>query len=126
MPLQIVERVCGRRPPQDKWGWQLEIRQIAVEILFHKLCYTHIMRIERSFWSAWAQKLQRFGLDEPVATILEAAGPLTGFLAQFLYFGQPFFRSSPGDCQWQALAGMLENQDETRQFVLFLREEEKA
>lgn len=81
------------------------------------------MKFERSFWSEWARILQRWGLDEPVAAILETAGPLNTFLAQFVYFGQPFLSLTPKGNQWQALANMLESQDETRLFASFLREE---
>ena len=74
----------------------------------------------RTFWPAWAHFLQRWGLQEPAAALLEAAGPLTAVLAQVVYFGQPFV---PGR-QGLALAELLEDRQESQAFAAFLREEE--
>ena len=78
----------------------------------------------QTYWPGWARLLQRIGVKQPAAAVLEAAGPLVWFAAQLIYVGQPFLESSPGGGQWQALARLLENQDESRSFAAFLREEE--
>ena len=84
------------------------------------------MQPDRSFWNEWALNLQRWGLREMVAALLDAAGPLTIFLAQFVYMGQPFLHGIlPGD-RLQAIAQLFENPDESRSFVNFLREERIA
>lgn len=77
----------------------------------------------QTYWPGWAQFLQRFGLQDPAADVLEAAGPLAWFAAQVVYLGQPFFDGSQRGGQWQALANLLENQEESRSFAAFLREE---
>ncbi len=84
------------------------------------------MQPDRSFWDEWALNLQRLGLREIAASLLDAAGPLTIFLAQAVYIGQPFLRGTlPGD-RLQSLAHLFENPDESRLFVEFLREERIA
>ena len=77
----------------------------------------------QTIWSTWLQSLQRWGLIEPVAALLEGAGPLSMFLAQFVYFGQPFFGRALPEGHWEALARLLEDQDERRSFVGYLRQE---
>ena len=77
----------------------------------------------QTYWTGWAQFLQRFGLQQPAAVLLEAAGPLAWLFAQVVYLGQPFLDGSQNGGQWQALAGLLENQEESRSFAAFLREE---
>jgi hypothetical protein len=80
------------------------------------------MRIERSFWSRWAQFLQHWGLAEIAAVLLDAMGPLNIIFAQFVYIGQPFLGKPGSPNQWEALANLLENQEESRNFAAFLRE----
>ena len=81
------------------------------------------MQEDRSFWPAWAQFLQRRGMEELIATILETAGPVNFLLAQFLYATQPFFSRTLPDGQWQALATLLDDSNESQSFAAFLREE---
>lgn len=76
------------------------------------------------YWSNWAHFLRGFGLQQTAAGLLEAAGPLAWFAAQLVYVGQPFLDGSQPGGQWQALARLLENQEESRSFAAFLREEE--
>ena len=80
------------------------------------------MRIERSFWSRWAQFLQHWGLTEFVASLLETMGPLNILVAQFVFIGQPFLGKAGSPNQWEAIASLLENQEESRTFAAFLRE----
>ena len=77
----------------------------------------------REWWSIWAQKLQRLGLSEPVAALLDAAGPLTTLAAQAIYLGQPLFGSTNPAGGWSTAAEMLADPQECRSFASFLRKE---
>ena len=76
----------------------------------------------RSAWYDWAELLHRHGLENLVAWVLEAAGPLTVLGAQALYLGGPLLRPALTDMQRDTLAGLLEDRDETLAFTAFLRE----
>jgi hypothetical protein len=106
--------------------WKRNTEYAFAVLMFHKICYTNPMPVERSFWSTWAQKLHRMGLDGLSAEVLDAAGPLTTFLAQLVYLGQPFRPRSLTTNEWQALAQMLEDPQESQEFAAFLREEDKT
>ena len=77
----------------------------------------------RSAWPGWAEFLRRYGLENLVAWVLEAAGPLTVLGAQALYMGGPLLRPALTDMQRDALAGLLEDRAEALAFSAFLREE---
>jgi len=81
------------------------------------------MQIDRSFWLGWAHFLQRWGLDEFVALLLESLGPLKIFFAQLVYVGQPLLGRASSNNSWQAVAHLLEDQDESMTFAAFLRQE---
>jgi hypothetical protein len=74
----------------------------------------------RAAWPAWAEFLHRRGLDGLVAWALEAASPLNVLAAQALYFGGSFLRPAFSSEQMEALAGLLEDRDETQAFIAFL------
>lgn len=74
-----------------------------------------------AYWKEWASVLQRTGLTDPAAALLEAAGPLSLLAAQAVHFCQPFIGIQS---QSQALASMLEDPYTCREFVDFLRQEE--
>jgi hypothetical protein len=93
-----------------------------VYTILNNLCYTVTMQ-ERTFWLSWAHFLQRWGVRGLAADLLEAGGPLTIFLSQLVYMGQPLFGRSPADEGWVAFAKMLEDQDEVHSFAAFLRKE---
>jgi hypothetical protein len=90
---------------------------------FINLCYTDSMPKDRSFWPEWARILQHWGVSDLVAVLLEAAGPLHIFLAQAVHAGRPFFGQNIPDERFNALASLFENQEESRSFAAFLREE---
>lgn len=90
-----------------------------------ELCYTGTMQVRQKDWQTWAQILQRWNLSEPVAALLDGAGPLTVLLAQFLHFGQPLLGRLLPAGQWDALAKLLEEQEESRSFAAFLRENDR-
>jgi len=73
----------------------------------------------RADWSQWAESLRRFKLDGLASWLLEAGSPLTLLTAQALYISQPFV----GGKRLDALAHMLEEEEETQAFVHYLRGE---
>jgi hypothetical protein len=91
-------------------------------LIINNLCYTLKMQ-EQSFWLTWLRSLQRWGLVEPASALLEAAGPLSLLLAQFIYLGQPFLGRSGAAAQIDELGRVLENSDHRYAFIQFLRQE---
>jgi hypothetical protein len=97
--------------------------------MFHNLCYTHVemqtdfLPAARDSWPSWAESLRRRGLENLVAWVLEAAGPLTVLGAQVLYLGSPLLRPVVSNKQVDALAGLLEDSRETLAFAAYLRKE---
>lgn len=87
------------------------------------LCYTELMQKDRSFWPEWALFLHQWGLTELAAVFLEAAGPLRVILAQAVYAGRPFVGRAVSADRLVALANLFENQEESRSFAAFIREE---
>lgn len=81
------------------------------------------MQADRTNWSAWVRFLDRWGLGETFAALLESTGPLKLLIAQLVYLGQPLF-SAGSPQKWQAFAGLLENEAESRSFAAFIRKEE--
>ena len=71
-----------------------------------------------AMWTKWAEILASYKAKNFVAWLLEAGEPLTLVGAQLLYFGQPLL----GHKRVENLAQLLENKDETRAFVIFLKE----
>ena len=70
-------------------------------------------------WSQWVDSLRRLKLDGFVAWILEAGAPLTVLGAQAIYISQPFL----GGERTNAIAHMLEDENETQAFARILRGE---
>jgi hypothetical protein len=81
------------------------------------------MESRHAFWSQWARKLQRWGVDQFAAFLLDAAGPLRVLLAQLMVAGSPFFVSRNTQ-EWQALENLLEDPKESSSFASYLRQEE--
>ncbi len=80
------------------------------------------MEAEQQIWQAWVNTLRRHGLGSVVAFLLEAGGPLNMIVAQLVYLGQPLLGSSNHSGQFQALAHLLEDAEQTQFFVTYLRE----
>ena len=83
-----------------------------------------MMNENRKIWQQWAARLQNLGLDEVVATVLEATGPLNFVGAQLVYVGQPVLRGLISTHSLHALANILEDRQNTQDFVRYLREAE--
>jgi len=81
------------------------------------------MQKDRSFWPEWARILHKWGLTEMVAALLEAAGPLNMFMAQVVFAGHPFLSQVVPEERLTALASLFEDQQESRSFAAFIREE---
>lgn len=81
------------------------------------------MQKEHSFWPDWARFLHQWGLAELTAALLDTAGPLNVFLAQMMYAGRPFLSQAVPEERLMALAKLFEDQEESRSFAAFLREE---
>jgi len=73
-------------------------------------------------WHVWADSLRRWGLEELVAGILDALGPLNLLGAQVIFLGQPFLGQMLPDGHWDALAEVLENNRQTKAFTAYLRQ----
>ncbi len=69
----------------------------------------------RAHWLQWAETLHRYQLDGLTSWLLDAGRPLVILSAQVLYMGQPFLGESA-----DALARMLESDEEARAFASFL------
>ena len=80
----------------------------------------------RAYWPGWAKFLHRHGLENLAAWALDAAGPFAALGAQVLYFGGPLFRPTLSSAALNGFASMLEDEEERRSFVGFLREDGKA
>lgn len=74
------------------------------------------MKSTREFWQRWAESLRRYQLHDLVASFLEAGSPLALLGAQAIYFSGGFVKNE----QLNALATLLEDDNETRAFATFL------
>ena len=74
-------------------------------------------------WRSWAQTLHRWGLNEIVASILEAGGPLTFLGSQTVYLIQPFVGGVIPKNHLAGVIDLLDNPIHTDAFVAYLRED---
>ena len=75
------------------------------------------MQTPRPQWSDWASRLHRLKLDSIAAWLLDAGAPFTLLGAQALFIARPFLGP-----QSEALAHLLEEDDDVRAFAAYLRE----
>ncbi len=80
------------------------------------------MNSTREFWKQWAESLRRYQLHDLVASFLEAGSPLALLGSQAIYFSSVFVRNNHLD----ALASMLEDDNETRAFAAYLVSDGRA
>ena len=85
------------------------------------LCYTFHVEDKHTLWRIWSSSLQRWGIQEFAASLLEASGPFNLILAQLVYVGEPFLPSGGDRSNLKALGAMLEDGKETQAFVSYLR-----
>ncbi|MEZ0395365.1 MAG: hypothetical protein ABWK53_02890 [Anaerolineales bacterium] len=84
---------------------------------------THLALERRPSWPVWAKTLRRLGLEDLAIWALEAGAPLALLSAQVLYLGGPLLRPLLSEARLADLAALLENGEEQRAFISFLREE---
>ena len=77
---------------------------------------------DRHIWLAWADILQKWGIKEWAASLLEAAGPLSVLGAQFFYMAQPFLKANSMRPHMDELSRLLDDPQVTQDFVHYLRE----
>ena len=75
---------------------------------------------DKSLWNQWAQILQQYNLVNPILFILESAAPIKILLAQSIFLTSPFLRNST----WDQLPTILEDPQETNEFIKFLKSKE--
>lgn len=80
------------------------------------------MNVYHQIWQEWANKLLAMGLENYVASLLEAVGPLNIVGAQMIYLGQPILRGLIPNKNINALAYLLEDDMHTQKFVALLKE----
>lgn len=71
----------------------------------------------------WAGLLQGWGVHQVAAALLEASGPLKVVGAQLVYLSQPVLRGFLDGGSLSTLAGMLEEPEQTKTFIEFLRKD---
>jgi hypothetical protein len=81
------------------------------------------METNHHIWQVWINSLHRWGLQNLVASFLEAAGPFAILGAQIIYVGEPILDSFVPDTHLQALANVLEDDVQRQAFVAILIEE---
>ena len=75
-------------------------------------------------WINWSNTLQRWNLRGIVASCIDSSGGLSIIIAQLMYFSKPFLGGILQGEDWTDMANMLDNEDDRKSFVSFLREEE--
>jgi hypothetical protein len=80
------------------------------------------MDTNHHIWRVWTNALHRWGLQNLVASFLEAAGPLSVIGAQFVYISEPILDGVMPTGHMRALASMLEDDGHRSEFVNQLRE----
>jgi hypothetical protein len=92
-----------------------------VEKQLRNLCYTLLMSEDQRNWIAWARVLQRWGINDVTASLLESAGSLGMLFAQVLYISQPLLSGTIFSRSIQAFAQVLENPISRKELASFLR-----
>jgi len=80
----------------------------------------------QEIWEDWAASLERWGLGNMVAHLLESAGALNVFIAQLIYFSQPFMNSLLPSGHLRRIANVLEDKDQTKAFTAYLLKGERS
>jgi hypothetical protein len=87
------------------------------------VCYTQIVDDNHQIWEDWVYILHRLGIGDLIASLLESSGSLTMLGAQLVYIGQPILNLILPADQINALVGLLEDEEQRRTFITFLRQE---
>jgi hypothetical protein len=81
------------------------------------------MVFNHHIWQDWSKSLHRWGLHHLTASFLEVSGPLALLGAQAVYLTQPVLTGFIATERLDALADMLEDGEQIREFIVYLREE---
>lgn len=80
------------------------------------------MEKNHHIWRIWSNTLHRWGVEDLVAYLLEAAGPLTVIAAQLIYIGQPILRGLVPEKHLVVLSALLEDDVQRAAFVNYIRD----
>jgi hypothetical protein len=94
------------------------------EAIQKKCAILDAMTGEQQIWQSWARTIHKWGLANLVAAVLESAGPISLLGAQIVYISQPLLQPVAGPGRLQALAGLLEDPQQTRAFLDILQGEQ--
>ena len=81
------------------------------------------MTREQQIWQSWARTLHQWGIANLVSAFLQSAGPITLLGAQLVYISQPLLQPVAGRGSLQALADLLEDPQNARDFLAMLEGE---
>lgn len=99
------------------------MRVLAWSLHLRDLCYTVNMDKNHHIWQDWAQRLHHWGVQEWVASFLEAAGPITILGGQAVYMIHPIIGPLLPEGQMNALADLLTDTSQSQAFSRYLRED---
>ena len=77
-----------------------------------------------SIWKNWSTSIRRWGFQNFIVWLLEAAEPAHVLGAQMIYVGQPLLVKFVSNGQIQALASLLEEPEQAHAFAEYLREDQ--
>ena len=84
------------------------------------------MNSDWQIWQNWVIELDRWGLRNITAWLLEAAGPILIIGAQLIYIGQPLLGTAFPASRLQALTDLMEVPEKNQAFITFLREDQQV
>lgn len=78
---------------------------------------------DTSGWEKISSALNRLEITGITAAFLEHGGPLNLLLAQILYFSKPFASTAVSTNDINLFAGIMEDEQSSRNFARYLRQE---
>ncbi len=81
--------------------------------------------VANNIWRTWVNTLHRWGVENLIASLLEAVGPLGVLGVQVVYISQPIFNSFLPQNHMQALVKLLDDSNQRQAFIKMLREASK-
>ncbi len=73
-------------------------------------------------WDRWAYNLQKWGMKEATASLLEHAGSISILAAQLMYISQPLLSGAVSSRSLSNIAQVLEDPSQRQAFISYLRE----
>ncbi len=84
-----------------------------------------MQKTQSQIWQEWAGVIKSRRLQNLVAVLLEAGGPLNTIAAQLVHITQPVMKGFIDRSQISAFADLLEEQAHTQNFIQSLRENDQ-